>query len=386
MQHIYLDNAATTPMAPAVVEAMTNQMQNDFGNASSSHWFGRTAHTELDAARKTIAQSINAKPDDIIFTSGATEANNTAIKTVAHAMASKGKHIITTAIEHPSVLESMKALEREGFNVTYLPVSETGELELADFDAALDDDTILVSVMMGNNEVGSRLPIKAIGERLVDHQALFHTDATQTYGLYDIDVDALHVDFLSTSAHKINGPKGVGFLYRRPGYKLLPFMNGGEQEKKRRAGTENIAGIVGMAKAVSLLTPEVKAKHQADFYGFKQQLLKQLDDAGIDYALNGSLKPDNPNHVLNMWLKGLSTYALQTNLDLAGFAISGGSACTAGSLEPSHVLIAMFGKDSPRIGESIRVSFGTYTTAEEVQAFGVALIKIANRLHARAKK
>lgn len=144
------------------------------------------------------------------------------------------------------------------------------------------------------------------------------------------------------------------------------------KKKKRRAGTENIAGIVGMAKAVSLLTPEVKAKHQADFYGFKQQLLKQLDDAGIDYALNGSLKPDNPNHVLNMWLKGLSTYALQTNLDLAGFAISGGSACTAGSLEPSHVLIAMFGKDSPRIGESIRVSFGTYTTAEEVQAFGVA--------------
>lgn len=384
MQHVYLDNAATTPMAPAVIDAMTEQMRNDFGNASSTHYFGRAAHTVLDNSRKIIADSINALPDEIIFTSGATESNNTAIKQVAYEFAAKGKHIITTAIEHPSVLQPLKALEEEGFTVTYLPVNEAGVIDLADFDAALDDDTILVSIMMGNNEVGSRMPIAEIGERLLDHQAVFHTDATQAYGLLDIDVKALHVDLLSTSAHKINGPKGVGFLYRAPKLMIHPFMRGGEQEKKRRAGTENVAGIAGFAKAVELLTPAVKAHKQATFLQYKQQIMAGLDEAGVPYALNGSLD-NNVNHVLNLWLKGLSTYALQTNLDLAGFAVSGGSACTAGSLEPSHVLIAMYGEDSPRIGESIRISFGTYTTQADVAAFTQALIKIAKRLHAHRK-
>ncbi|MFD1483740.1 cysteine desulfurase family protein [Lacticaseibacillus baoqingensis] len=385
MQHVYLDNAATTPMAPAVIAAMTQQMQADFGNASSTHWFGRQAHMQLDASRQVIAQSINAQPDEIIFTSGATESNNTAINQVAHEFAARGKHIITTAIEHPSVLQPLKQLEKEGFDVTYLPVDEKGEISLADFDAALDDETILVSIMMGNNEVGSRMPIQAIGERLSQHQAIFHTDATQAYGLLDIDVQALHVDLLSTSAHKINGPKGVGFLYRRNQLMLKPFLRGGEQEKKRRAGTENIAGIVGFAKAVSLLTPAVKAQHQSDYLGFKHQIMTALADAGVDYAVNGSVQADNLNHVFNLWLAGLSTYALQTNLDLDGFAVSGGSACTAGSLEPSHVLIAMFGQASPRISESIRISFGAFTTADDVAAFAQALVKIAQRLHAHSK-
>ncbi|MCI1986022.1 MAG: cysteine desulfurase [Lactobacillus sp.] len=385
MQHVYLDNAATTPMAPEVITAMTQQMQGDFGNASSTHWFGRQAHTVLDASRKQIAASLNAKPDDIIFTSGATESNNTAIMQVAHAFAARGKHIITTAIEHPSVLQPLKQLEAEGFRVTYLPVDTKGEISLADFDAALDDETILVTIMMGNNEVGSRMPIEAIGARLATHQAVFHTDATQAYGLVAIDVQALHVDLLSTSAHKINGPKGVGFLYRQPKLLVHPFLRGGEQEKKRRAGTENIAGIAGFAQAVALLTPAVKAQHQADYLGFKRQIMAALDEAGVAYAVNGSVQADNLNHVFNLWLKGLSTYALQTNLDLAGFAVSGGSACTAGSLEPSHVLTAMFGADSPRIGESIRISFGAFTTAADVAAFAQALVKIAQRLSARAK-
>ncbi|MFD1392973.1 cysteine desulfurase family protein [Lacticaseibacillus jixianensis] len=384
MNHIYLDNAATTPMAKPVIETMTTQMQENFGNASSTHWFGRKAHEVMDASRAVLARSINAHPSDIVITSGATEANNTAIMQTAHARANLGKHIITTAIEHPSVMKPLAQLEKEGFRVTYLPVNEEGEIALADFDAALDDDTILVSIMMGNNEVGSRMPIKQIGERLVDHQAWFHTDATQAYGLLDIDVAALHVDMLSVSAHKINGPKGIGFLYRREGVNFPPFVRGGEQEMKRRAGTENPPAVAGFATAVKLITPQEKADRQAKYYGFKQQIMDALKAADVAFEVNGPLKADALNHVFNLWLPGVSTYALQTNLDLAGFAISGGSACTAGSLEPSHVLIAMYGQDSPRIAESIRISFGAFTTAMDIVAFSDALVKIVNRLRSKA--
>ncbi|KRN25557.1 cysteine desulfurase family protein [Lacticaseibacillus camelliae] len=384
MDHIYLDNAATTPMAKKVIETMTTQMQSDFGNASSTHWFGRNARAVMDDSRAVLAKSINANPNDIVITSGATEANNTAIMQTAHARAGLGKHIITTAIEHLSVLKPMAQLEKEGFRVTYLPVNEEGEISLADFDAALDDDTILVSIMMGNNEVGSRMPIQQIGERLVDHQAWFHTDATQAFGLLDIDVDALHVDMLSVSAHKINGPKGIGFLYRRTGINFPPFLRGGEQEMKRRAGTENPPAVAGFAEAVRLITSQEKADRQAKYYGFKEQIMHALKAAGVDFKVNGPLKPDALNHVFNLWLPGVSTYALQTNLDLAGFAISGGSACTAGSLEPSHVLTAMYGADSPRVAESIRVSFGAFNTTMDIVQFSDALVKIVNRLRKKA--
>ncbi|KRK74391.1 cysteine desulfurase family protein [Lacticaseibacillus nasuensis] len=380
MKHIYLDNAATTPMAPAVIDAMTAQMQADFGNASSTHWFGRQAHTVLDLARTTLAASINAKPEQIVITSGATEANNTAIMQTAHARASLGKHIITTAIEHLSVLKPLAALEQEGFRVTYLPVNDAGEISLADFDAALDDDTILVTMMMGNNEVGSVMPIQAVGERLRKHQAWFHTDATQAYGLLAIDVAALGVDLLSVSAHKLNGPKGVGFLYRGDAVTIAPLLRGGEQETKRRAGTENIPAIAGFAAAVDLVTPAEKAARQAKYFGFKQQIIDALTAANVEFAVNGTVKPGNLNHVFNLWLPGCSTYAVQTNLDLAGFAVSGGSACTAGSLEPSHVLTAMYGADSPRVSESIRVSFGATTTSADIAAFASALIKIVTKL------
>ncbi|KRM72524.1 cysteine desulfurase family protein [Lacticaseibacillus brantae] len=384
MEHVYLDNAATTPMAPEVITEMTTQMQNDFGNASSTHWFGRQAHTVMDQSRLILANSINAKPNDIIITSGATESNNTALMQTAHTRQNLGKHIITTAIEHPSILRPLEALEAEGFRVTYLPVNDQGVIDLADFDAALDDDTILVTIMFGNNEVGSRMPIEAIGERLINHQAWFHTDATQAYGLLDIDVQAMHIDMLSVSAHKINGPKQIGFLYRGPKIYFPSFIRGGEQEMKRRAGTESVVQVAGFAKAVSLITPEVKAERQARYFAFKQQLMARLNAADIEFAVNGSLNPDNLNHVFNLWFKGISTYALQTNLDLAGFAISGGSACTAGSLEPSHVLTAMFGEASPRIGESIRTSFGHETTAEQIDAYADALIRIINRIKTKA--
>ena len=385
MTHTYLDNAATTPMDPAVIAVMTEQMQQNFGNASNIHYFGRQARQVLDASRKTLAQSINAKEAEIVFTSGGTEGDNTAIMQTALQRQKLGRHIITTAIEHEAVLKPLHFLETQGFEVTYLPVDERGLISLADFKAALRDDTILVSIMMGNNEVGSHMPIHEIGELLKDHQAWFHTDAVQAYGLLDIDVQRDHIDLLSVSAHKLNGPKFLGFLYRRQGINFPSFIKGGDQEDKRRAGTENIPAIAGFAKAVELDTPAEKAARQQKYAGFKHQLLAGLTANGIDFAVNGELNPDNLQHVLNIWIKGISTYVLQMNLDLAGFAISGGSACTAGSLEPSHVLTAMYGKDSPRIEESIRISFGKDNTAAEIDKFVAALTKIVQRVKKTVK-
>lgn len=378
MKHIYLDNAATTPMAPEVIATMTEQMQADFGNASSTHYFGRQAHTVLDTSRHTLAQSIHAKDNEIILTSGATESNNTAILQTAKLRANEGKRIITTAIEHHSVLKPMAYLESQGFDVVYLPVNEQGVIDLNDLKAALTPETILVSIMMGNNEVGSHMPIHEIGKLVRESNAWFHTDATQTYGLLDIDVQADNIDLLAVSAHKINGPKQIGFLYVNDAIHLPSFVLGGEQEKKRRAGTENVPAVAGFAKAVELLTPAVKADLQARYAGFRQQLLATLAANDIDFALNAE-GADQVGHVVNLWIKGVSTYVLQMNLDLAGFAISGGSACTAGDLEPSHVLIAMYGEHSPRVAESIRISFGHETTAEDVTAFAEALTKIVKR-------
>lgn len=377
---VYLDNAATTPMAEEVITEMMDKMQHTFGNASSTHTFGRDAHTILENARHTIARSINARDDEIVFTSGGTESDNTAILATAEARQNLGKHIITTAIEHKAVLEPLEWLETKGYEVTYLPVDENGVISLADFKAALRDDTILVSIMTGNNEVGSHMPIREIGEILADHQAWFHTDAVQAYGLLDIDVKRDHIDMMSTSAHKINGPKQLGFLYRRDGLIFPSLLKGGDQEEKRRAGTENIPAIAGFAKAVSLITPMEKKHRQAKYAEFKQRVLNGLAENGVDVEVNGSLSADNLQHVLNIWIKGVSTYIMQTNLDLGGIAISGGSACTAGSLDPSHVLTAMYGEDSPRISESIRLSFGRYTTDEDIDKFIANVTKTVKRL------
>jgi cysteine desulfurase len=296
-----------------------------------------------------------------------------------------GKHIITTAIEHEAILKPLHFLEEHGFEVTYLPVDEAGQISLDDFKAALRDDTILVTIMTGNNEVGSHMPIHEIGEILKDHQAWFHTDAVQAYGLLDIDVKRDHIDMLSTSAHKINGPKMVGFLYRRTGVNFPSYLKGGDQEEKRRAGTENIPGIAGFAAAVSTITAEEKAHRQEKYFGFKQQIINGLTTAGVDFELNGTLSKDNLQHVMNIWIKGISTYVMQTNLDLAGIAVSGGSACTAGSIEPSHVLTAMFGEESPRISESIRISFGRYTTEDDINALVTNIAKIVARVQARSE-
>lgn len=380
MREVYLDNAATTPTDPSVVATISDQLTNNWGNASSLHGFGRKARAVLDESRQVIANSINADEDEIIFTSGGTESNNTAIRQVAKRYKSHGTHIITTKIEHPSVLRPMELLEHEGFQVTYLDVDQNGLINLDDFKKALDDQTILVSIMMGNNEVGSHMPIKEIGDILKDHQAIFHTDAVQAFGLLDIDVKRDHIDLLSTSAHKLNGPKMTGFLYKNRNVNFDSFILGGEQEDKRRAGTENVANIAGFAQAVKLLGNENKFELQKKYMHFKEIIMQQLKAADIEFEINGSVGENNVQHVFNIWLKGLSTYVMQTNLDLAGIAISGGSACTAGSLEPSHVLTAMYGSKSPRISESIRISFGKITTEDDVNYFCEQLITIIKRL------
>ncbi|WP_404819869.1 cysteine desulfurase family protein [Levilactobacillus lindianensis] len=368
-------------MAPEVLNEMVDKMANVYGNASTLYGLGRQAHTVMENSRQVIANSINAASDEeIIFTSGGSESDNTAVTQTAIARQSLGKHIITTAIEHEAILKPLHALEEQGFDVTYLPVDEHGRISLDDFKAALRDDTILVTIMMGNNEVGSRMPIHEIGEILKDHQAWFHTDAVQAYGSLDIDVQRDHIDLLSTSAHKINGPKMIGFLYKREGVNFPSLIKGGDQEEKRRAGTENVPAIAGMATAAKLLTADVKAEKRARFHGFKEQVVAGLTANGVDFAINGSLEGDNLEHVLNIWIKGVSTYVMQTNLDLAGIAVSGGSACTAGSIEPSHVLTAMFGADSPRIAESIRLSFGAQTTSADIDAFIKNVSAIVKRL------
>ncbi len=380
MSEIYLDNAATTPMAPEVLDTMNKEMKESWGNASTGYSYGRHSKLVMENSRHLIAQSINADDNEIVFTSGGTESDNTAIIQTALTRQNLGKHIITTAIEHEAVLKPLHFLEEHGFEVTYLPVNEYGEISLDDFKKALRDDTILVTIMMGNNEVGSRMPIHEIGEILKDHQAWFHTDAVQTYGLLPIDVKRDHIDMLSTSAHKLNGPKMIGFLYRRDGINFPSFIKGGDQETKRRAGTENVPAIAAFAKAVELDSPEEKQKLRERYYHFKQKIVQALRDHDVDFEVNGKVEPDGLNHVLNLWFKGISTYVMQTDLDLAGIAVSGGSACTAGSIEPSHVLTAMYGADSPRISESIRISFGKVNTEEDIDKLIATIIQTVDKL------
>ncbi len=273
VEPVYLDNAATTPMSAEVIAEMTDKMNNVWGNASTTYSFGRAAHTVMENARQTIADSINAASTEIMFTSGGSESDNTAIMQTAITRQNLGKHIITTAIEHQAILKPLQYLEKQGFEVTYLPVDENGNISLTDFKNALRDDTILVTIMMGNNEVGSRMPIHEIGDILKDHQAWFHTDAVQAYGLLDIDVKRDHIDMLSTSAHKINGPKMIGFLYRRNGISFPSFVKGGEQEDKRRAGTENIPAIAAFGTAVEVLNSAEKAARQKNILVLKIKLL-----------------------------------------------------------------------------------------------------------------
>ncbi|MBC2685302.1 cysteine desulfurase [Bacillus toyonensis] len=378
MERIYLDHAATSPTHPEVVEKMIPYMTETYGNPSSIHFYGRQARHAVDEARRVCAKSIHAKPNEIIFTSGGTEADNLALIGVARANRHKGNHIITTEIEHHAILHTCELLEREGFEVTYLPVDETGRVQLSDIQKALTEETILVSIMFGNNEVGTMQSIAEIGKLLKEHQAYFHTDAVQAYGLVEINVKEFGIDLLSISAHKINGPKGVGFLYASANLKFEPLLIGGEQERKRRAGTENVPSIFGLQHAI-LLAEKTREQKNAQYEEFKDIMVSVFKNEGITFEVNGNLEYRLP-HVLNISFTGMNIEPFLVNLDLAGIAVSSGSACTAGSIDPSHVLVAMFGKDSDQIRSSVRFSFGLGNTKEQIEKAAYETVKIVKRL------
>lgn len=377
MERIYLDHAATSPVHPEVVKAMLPYMEDLFGNPSSIHHFGRTARKGLDEAREYIAKTIGATFEEIIFTSGGTEADN--LGTIGYVLANKekGNHLITTKIEHHGVLHAFEHLETLGFNVTYLNVDEKGIISMKELESSLRDDTILVSIMYGNNEVGTIQPIREIGECLKQHQAVFHTDAVQAFGLTDVDVGQLGVDFLAVSGHKINGPKGIGFLYAKKGLQLSPFFHGGEQERKRRAGTENVASIVGLKKAVELSYKQLAEKNK-EYEKYRSTFIDVLNKNEINFIVNGDEYHRLP-HILNVSFPGISVETILMNLDLEGVACSSGSACTAGSIDPSHVLTAMF-DDINRSHSAVRFSFGYGLTLSSVRRAAEKTVNVIHRL------
>ena len=374
MKQIYLDHAATSPMHPEAARVFAEALSEHYGNPSSIHQAGRDARRILDEARRTLATSIQADDTEIIFTSGGTEADNLAI--FGTAAAKEGRHIITTQAEHHAVLHACEELERQGYELTYLPVDETGLIKTDDVKQALRDDTILVTVMLANNEIGTIQPIAEIGELLKGTNVTFHTDAVQAYGLLPIDVDALNVDLLSVSAHKVNGPKGTGFLYQRKNTPLKPLMHGGEQERKRRAGTENVPAIQAFASAAKIAQETMEEKRQA-FTGFKDIFRSEFKGNGIDFKENGT---DQLPHIFNVSLKGIDIESFLVNLDLSGISASSGSACTAGSIDPSHVLVAMYGHEAAELRNSIRFSFGIGLTAEDITQAAEKTAQITKRL------
>lgn len=378
MNRIYLDHAATSPVHPKVIEKLVSTMEKAYGNPSSIHATGRDARKQLDLARNLLASSIGAKDQDIILTSGGTEADNLAVFGTAYARKIEGTHIITSQIEHHAVLHACQRLEKEGFDVTYLPVNEQGHISIQDFRLALRDDTILVTIMMGNNEVGAIQPIREIGELLKEHSATFHTDAVQSYGLIPISVGDLNVDLLSVSSHKINGPKGIGFLYQRKGIKLSPQLFGGQQERKRRAGTENVPSVLAFAEAVSIAKDTMNEKRKL-YRQFKETMISTWENENISFHINGDDQFTLP-HILNVSFRGTDVESLLVNLDMAGLSVSSGSACTAGSIDPSHVLVAMYGKDAEELRNSIRFSFGFGVSHDNITEAAIKTSIIVNRL------
>ncbi len=378
---MYFDHAATTPVHPRVLEAMTPYLTQVFGNPSSVHGFGREARKALEQARDQIAAFMDADPQSLIFTGSGTEADNLAIIGGAMAQRERGRHIITSQIEHHAVLHACEYLEQEGFEVTYLPVDETGSVRLADLKEAVRPDTVLVSIMYGNNEVGTIQPIEEIGTFLREKGILFHTDAVQAFGVLPIRVRQLPVDMLSVSAHKINGPKGVGALYLAKKVPIEPILHGGSQERKRRAGTENLAGIVGFAEATKV-TEEEMDDRVSKYKRMKEEMQAVWKEAGIAYHINGHPEMVMP-HVFNVSFVGVHTETMLMNLDLVHIAASSGSACTSGSLELSHVLKAMHLEDSVS-HSAIRFSFGITNTVEEARRAAEAVAKIVQRLVKRA--
>ena len=336
---IYMDNAATTPVKPEVLDAMLPYFTEKFGNPSSIYSISSENKKAITDAREVIAKTINTTPENIYFTAGGSESDNWALKATADAYASKGKHIITTKIEHHAILHTCEYLETKGFEITYLDVDENGLVKLDELTAAIRPDTILISVMFANNEIGTIEPIAEIGKIAHEHGVLFHTDAVQAYTQVPIDVEAMNIDMMSTSGHKINGPKGIGFLYIRKGVQIKSFIHGGAQERHRRAGTENVTGIIGLAKAAEIATANMKER-TAEEIKVRDHLIERIEKE-IPYAkLNGDRVKRLPNNV-NFSFQFVEGESLLIKLDMKGICGSSGSACTSGSLDPSHVLLAI---------------------------------------------
>ncbi len=359
---VYLDYAATTPVDPRVLKAMLPYFKEKFGNTMSLHRHGREAKQALTESRETIAKLMNAKPDELFFTGSATEANNTVIKGIAYANKNKGKHIITSAIEHDCILEPTQWLENQGYEITRLSVDKNGLINLSELENAIRKDTILVSIMHANNEIGTLQDIEQIGKICKEKNVYFHSDAAQTFGKVPIDVKKMNIDLLSINSHKMYGPKGVGGLYIKKGTKIEPLLHGGGQEKHKRASTVNVPGIVGFAKAAQIQQTEMgsDAKKQTEL---RDKLIKELLNIE-DSHLNGHRTKRLPNNT-SFWFAYIEGESLLMQLDIAGISASTGSACSSDSLEASHVLLAL-GLEPKEAHGSLRLSLGKYTTKEEI--------------------
>lgn len=377
MRRIYFDHSATTPVLPEVVEAMLPCFTQYFGNASEPHLPGREAKKLLEASRETVARAIGAHPEEIIFTSGGTESDNLALKGVVEALPKKGNHIITSSIEHPAIGNTCKYLQRRGFEITYVPVDKYAIVDPDHVAAAITDRTILISIMHANNVVGSIQPIAEIGKIAREREIIFHTDAVQSFGTLETNVAELNVDLMSMSSHKLHGPKGVGALYIRKGTKLTPQMQGGEHERRRRAGTENVPGIVGFAKAVEIAMAEREEKVERLEELRKYLVAGVLERVG-EVSYNGHPEKRLPGNA-NFSFKYIEGESLVLQLDMMGIAVSSGSACASASLEPSHVLLAM-GLTAEDAHGSLRVTMGRSNTKEEVDYFLEVLPEVVGKL------
>ena len=374
---IYMDNAATTPVKPEVLDAMLPYFTEKFGNPSSIYSISSENKKAITDAREVIAKTINTTPENIYFTAGGSESDNWALKATADAYASKGKHIITTKIEHHAILHTCEYLETKGFEITYLDVDENGLVKLDELTAAIRPDTILISVMFANNEIGTIEPIAEIGKIAHEHGVLFHTDAVQAYTHVPIDVEAMNIDMMSTSGHKINGPKGIGFLYIRKGVKIKSFIHGGAQERHRRAGTENVTGIIGLAKAAEIATANMKER-TAEEIKVRDHLIERIEKE-IPYAkLNGDRVKRLPNNV-NFSFQFVEGESMLILLDSKGICASSGSACTSGSLDPSHVLLAI-GLPHEIAHGSLRLTISDQITMEDADYVVDNLKEIVNHL------
>ena len=381
MQRVYLDNAATTRVRPEVVQAMLPYFTEIYGNPSSLHTFAQEAAKGIADARSRVAQALHAaSPDEIIFTGGGSESDNMVLRGIAQAYAKKGRHIITSAVEHHAVLHTLQAMEREGIaEVTYLPVDADGKVSVESVAAAIRPDTILVSIMFANNEVGTIMPVSEIGRVCREKGVLFHTDAVQAVGHVPIDVQQMQIDLLSLSAHKFHGPKGVGALYVKKGVRLPALILGGGQERKKRAGTENVPGIVGLGAAI-MHAVEHMEENAVHMRALRDKLIAGIPAAIPDVKLNGHPTDRLPNNV-NFSIRYIEGESILLMLDINGIAASSGSACTSGSLDPSHVLLAM-GLTHEVAHGSLRLSLSEYTTEQEIDYVLELLPKIVERLRA----